>query len=99
MEEVVGQGVCGDVAEVDRQRVGEDSRSVTGSKTQSEGRTPAGKRSTLFRRDLVDSVDRGSMERVAASIRQLRDLLATASGVGRKWRPVGDVALFAFGPE
>jgi len=64
--------------------MGPDSRPLASAITASTGRTTAGGGSPLLRGNSVGFMDRRAVERVAATVRQSLDLLATAAPVGTR---------------
>src|SRR6185436_19343335 len=77
---------------IDERAVAEDSGAPAAAISSSAGGTPAHRGSTLFRRHLVDSLDGGTVERVATTVWKPQYLLATTAGLGRKRRAAGVVA-------
>ena len=80
------------MAEADRRAMGAPQRTSPGPSPEPARRAPPSRRSEVFRRHPLDSVDRGSLERAAPKIWKPHDLLAASFHLGRGWDTAHPVA-------
>src|SRR5213594_3723748 len=80
------------MAEADRRAMGAPRGTRTGPSLEPARRAPPSRRSEVLRRHSVDSLDRSSLERAPAPIRESDNLLAAPSHLGRGRDAPGDVA-------
>ena len=71
------------MAEADRRAMGAPQGTPTGPSPEPARRAPPSRRSEVFRRHSLDSVDWGSLERAARKIWEPDDLLAAPVHLGR----------------
>jgi len=87
------------MAEADRRAMGAPQGTPTNPSPEPARRAPPSRRSEVFRRHPLDSVDRSSLERAAPKIREPDDVLAASFHLGRGWDAAQPVARLPRGFE